>query len=71
MENDSSLNKEALFDQCRKLAFRFVELREYQKAQEVLTVMIETWPERVIAKGRAISKAEVPDTKLNTTPSVP
>ncbi len=71
MENDSSINKDALYDQCQRLAFRFVELNEYQKAQEVLTVMVKTWPERVITRGRAISKTDIADTKLDGTPAIP
>jgi hypothetical protein len=71
MENGSSINKEALYDQCRRLAIRYVGLMEFEKAQEILTVMVKSWPERVIAKGRAISSTEVPDAKLDSTPPVP
>ncbi len=35
-------------------------------AQAVCIFMIKNWPERVIAKGEAISKSEVPDPKLKT-----
>jgi hypothetical protein len=71
MEKENNEDKYALYDRYRHTALRYYELHEYEKAKKVLIMMVTNWPERVIARGRAISNPDVPESKLDRGPSIP
>ncbi|HUC94442.1 MAG TPA: hypothetical protein VMR19_00355 [Candidatus Saccharimonadales bacterium] len=71
MEKDGNGGKYELYEELRKLAIISVELKEFEKAQKILSIMASNWPERVIARGKLASNMNIPDSKLDTTDSIP
>ena len=71
MESLKNNDNDGLYDNLRKFAMKCVELKEYERAQKILSIMIKNWPERVVAKGALASNADVSDSELNTPVTVP
>lgn len=71
MEKGTDGYKYILYDQLENLAILSSRENDYEKAQKILTIMVQNWPERRIAKGKVISNVNIPNPKLDTPISVP
>ena len=71
MESENNTGKSDLYDKLRKLAMISYEFKDYEMVQKILSLMVVNWPKKVIAKGKLASKANVPDSKLDTTDTIP
>jgi len=71
MQPERDEYKYALYDRLRSLAENCIKEGKYENAQEILSVMVKNWPERVIARGKAISKPNIPHPKLDVPKATP
>lgn len=71
MESEKGAGKLSLYDKLHKLALICIEFKDYAEAQKILSIMVEKWPERVIAKGKTASNVNVPNSKLDTSVTIP
>ena len=61
MERKFNIQDKRLYEGLYKLALKFAELKDYEMTQKILTIMIKTWPERVISKGELASDTDISD----------
>lgn len=71
MESEKNISRDNLYDQLRKLAIFSYEFKDFERVQKILTIMVQNWPERVIARGKLASDVNVPDANLDTPVSIP
>jgi hypothetical protein len=71
MESEKNSDKYDLYERLRNFALYCAEFKDYKRAQQILSVMVKNWPERVIAKGEVASDLDIPDSKLGTTAPTP
>lgn len=71
MESEKRISRDNLYEQLRKLAMFSYEFKDFERVQKILTLMVQNWPERIIARGKAISSVNVPDSKLDTPVTIP
>jgi hypothetical protein len=68
---ESLRNDDGLYDSLHKFAMKCAELKDYERARKIMSVMVKTWPERVVARGELASNTDVSDSELNTPITVP